>query len=216
MIIRFAFLCEGSSDEPLSIHLEELCLRNGASEVRGFPLNHVPEQKSKKVEDQLEALLQQDTDWDLIFIHRDPDSPDDSQRREELRKAVKKAYLQLPHVFVVPIQKTEAWLLLDEKIIRSVAENPEGRVQLNLPKASRVETVSSPKERLQEILITATQNRGRRLKRFKKRFPDHRRLLIDRLDIDGPISQVPAWQQLCKDIESTLATMRDVRKNTSN
>ena len=168
MIIRFAFLCEGSSDEPLSIHLEELCLRNGASEVRGFPLSHVPEQKSKKVEDQLEALLQ-DTAWDLIFIHRDPDSPDDSQRREELRKAVKKAHLQLPHVFVVPIQEMEAWLLLDEQIIRSVAENPK-----------------------------------------------HRRRLIERLDIDGPISQVSAWQQLCKDIESTLATMRDARKDTSN
>ena len=96
MIIRFAFLCEGSSDEPLSIHLEELCLRNGANEVRGFPLSDVLEQKSKKVEDQLEALLQQDSDWDLIFIHRDPDSPDDSQHREELRKAVKKAHLQLP------------------------------------------------------------------------------------------------------------------------
>jgi len=165
MNIRFAFLCEGSSDEPLSIHLEELCLRNGANDVRGFPLSHVPEQKSKKVEDQLEALLQQDTDWDLIFIHRDPNSPDDSQRREELRKAVKQAHLQLPHVFVVPIQEMEAWLLLDEQIIRSVAENPKERVQLNLPKPSRVETVSSPKERLQEILITATQNRGRKLSR---------------------------------------------------
>jgi len=216
VIIRFAFLCEGSSDEPLSIHLEELCLRNGASEVRGFPLSHVPEQKSKKVEDQLEALLQQDTDWDLIFIHRDSDSPDDSQRRETLQKAAEKVNLQHPHVFVVPIQEMEAWLLLDEQIIRSVAENPKGHVQLNLPKPSLVETVSSPKERLQEILITATQNKGRRLKRFKKRFPKHRRRLIERLDIDGLISQVPAWQQLCKDIESTLATMRDARKDTSH
>ena len=216
MIIRFAFLCEGSSDEPLSIHLEKLCLRNGASDVQGVPLSHVRNQKSKRVEDQLEALLQQDTNWDLIFIHRDPDSPDDSQQREELRKAVKKADLKLPHVLVVPIQEMEAWLLLDEQIIRFVAENPNGRVQLDLPKPSRVETVSSPKERLQEILITATQNKGRRLKRFKKRFPDHRRLLIDRLDIDGLISQGPAWQQLCKDVESTLATMRDARKDTSN
>ena len=216
MIIRFAFLCEGSSDEPLSTHLEELCLRNGASEVRGFSLSHVPEQKSKKVEDQLEALLLQDTAWDLIFIHRDSDSPDDSQRRKELRKAVEKADIKLPHVLVVPIQEMEAWLLLDEQIIRFVAENPKGHVQLNLPKPSRVETISSPKEKLQEILITATQNRGRKLKRFKKKFPDHRRLLIDRLDIDGLISQVPAWQQLCKDIESTLATMRDIRKDTSN
>ena len=80
----------------------------------------------------------------MIFIHRDPESPDDSQRREELRKAVKKADIKLPHVLVVPIQEMEAWLLLDEQIIRSVAENPKGRVQLNLPKPSRVETVSSP------------------------------------------------------------------------
>jgi len=216
MNIRFAFLCEGPSDKPLSIHLEKLCLRNGASDVQGVPLSHVRNQKSKKVEDQLEALLQQDTNWDLIFIHRDPDSPDDSQRRKELRKAVKKADIKLPHVLVVPIQEMEAWLLLDEQIIRFVAENPKGHAQLNLPKPSRVETISSPKERLQEILITATQNRGRKLKRFKKRFPDHRRLLIDRLDIDGLISQVPAWQELCKDIESTLATMRDVRKDTSH
>jgi len=116
----------------------------------------------------------------------------------------------------VPVQETEAWLLLDEESIRSIAGKPSGRSPLEIPSPARVESIAKPKEKLMEMLAIASELSGRKLKRFKKRFPDHRRLLIERLDIDGLISQVPAWQQLCKDIESTLATMRDIRKDTSH
>jgi hypothetical protein len=49
---------------------------------------------------------------------------------------------------------TEAWLLIDEKAIREAAGNPKGRQPLNLPKPSKTEELSDPKETLKPIFRT--------------------------------------------------------------
>jgi hypothetical protein len=57
-----------------------------------------------------------------------------------------------PHVPVIPIRMTEAWLLLDEAEIRRVAGSPNGKVSLGLPKAKDVESIPDPKAQLAQTL----------------------------------------------------------------
>jgi hypothetical protein len=116
---------------------------------------------------------------------------------EELRTEV-------PGVGVVPVQETEAWLLLDEEEIRRVAENPKGKVRLNLPSASRVENVSDPKRRLHQALLKASELRGQRRKKFRNTLAQRCKVLLERLEPDGNIKQVQAWQRLRSDLEAAI------------
>lgn len=99
---------------------------------------------------------------------------------------------------------TEAWLLLDEAEIRRVAGSPNGKVSLGLPKARNVESIPDPKALLAHTLAIASEFSGRRLDTFKKRFSEHRRQLLDRINPDGPIREVQSWRDFNADFSSGL------------
>jgi hypothetical protein len=61
---------------------------------------------------------------------------------------------------------TEAWLLINESSLREAAGNPRGTLQLNFPKASRLEDLPDPKASLRQLLKDASDLKGRRLQRF--------------------------------------------------
>jgi hypothetical protein len=208
MKLRFVLLAEGSSDRGLIPHLQNLCIRAGVDEVTGIwpDFDYLPEKPEKTVEGQIRAALQLEPDVDLLFIHRDADSNDAAPRRETIRSGAKPFRVQ--YVPVIPVQELEAWLLLDESAIRMVAENPRGREGLELPPPQHIETTARPKERLQAALLNACKSSGRRKKRFQKDFPRQRARLLERLDIDGPITRLSAWQQLVIDIHQTIDEMK--------
>jgi hypothetical protein len=100
---------------------------------------------------------------------------------------------------------TEAWLLLDEQAIRQVAGNPNGRANLGLPTFREIERVADPKARLRECLLAASDATGRRRDMVRNRFPEHRRQLLQRLDPNGPVASLKAWQALLDAIEHIIA-----------
>jgi hypothetical protein len=118
-------------------------------------------------------------------------------------------------VAVVPVQETEAWLLLDESAIRRVAGKPSGRNDLNLPRPANVETVARPKERLKGALLAAAEVTGRRRKRFEADFASQRRLLLQRLPVGGPLSQVPAWVAMKAALKKAIARLNAARELSS-
>ena len=76
----------------------------------------------KRIEFALEAYP-----CDCLFIHRDAErDPTRIPRREEIQKAIESLECQdaVPHVCVVPIRMTEAWLLFDEAAIQRAAGTP--------------------------------------------------------------------------------------------
>jgi hypothetical protein len=95
---------------------------------------------------------------------------------------------------------TEAWLLLDETAIRLVAGKPSSRDDLCLPPRAQVESEADPKGALQNALECAFGLHGRRLREFKRDFPAHRRQLLERLDLDGPVRELSSWQSLEADV----------------
>ena len=201
MIRRAIFLADGSSDEPLGEHLEVLCARRDlAVRVTTPDLRLLPRPPGHRVADRLQAILELGDVPDVLFVHRDAEGEDPERRLAEVAQAVTRISEGLPAVAVVPVRMTEAWLLLDEQIIRDVAGRPNSTADLGLPPTSRVEAQLDPKSALKRALDVASGLAGRRRDRFRQRFGEHRRTLLQRLDIDGPVRQLKAWQAL----ESTL------------
>lgn len=209
MRIHFVLISEGSSDNGLVDHLERLCIAYGAEEATGSPLDfrRLPTVE-RTVAGKLRAAIQLEPNANLIFIHRDADSRDATRRYAEISEAVEDCALLTEWVAVVPVQETEAWLLLDEAAIRSVAGKPHGRTELSLPRPRMVETIASPKEYLQNLIVTASGLTGRRLNELRRSFPGHRQMLLRRLPIEGSIQHVPSWVRMRDELIQALKNLR--------
>lgn len=206
MVVHFVFIGEGSSDDGLIPHLESLCVEAGATEVTGVApdFRRLPEAIGHSVEARLRAALALEPEANLVFVHRDADGRNGAARRGEVVNAAAACNSNRPVVCVVPIQETEAWLLLDEAAIRRAVGRPQGKVPLGLPKPATVENLARPKEVLQQALQLASEAAGRRLDRIRQDFPLQRRALLQDLPIAGPLEQVPSWTQLRQDLRTAI------------
>jgi len=137
----------------------------------------------------------------LLFVHRDADNQQPQSRFDEIKEAVG----EQPHVAVVPIRTTEAWLLIDEGAIRAAAGRVSGREMLDLPALTRIEQLSDPKRVLRDALVQAHGATGRRARRFHP--ADARQRLADLVDDWSPLRQLSAFQRLESDTRTALAAL---------
>lgn len=122
---RGLFVAEGSSDMPLADVVESLFLDRGVPLVLARPdFGMLPAKVNKDVGSRLKAgrdLVREHLD--LVVVHRDADNAGADARLAEIRSAVVETAVCAHVVPIVPIRMTEAWLLLDEDAIRTVAGN---------------------------------------------------------------------------------------------
>lgn len=209
MNIKFAFIGEGSSDNGLVIPLANLCISLGATSAESIIPDFSHSDLGHALAPRIIATHKIVPDANIIFIHRDADAEDGSDhRKREIATAIANAHIPVLHVPVVPVQETEAWLLLEEETIRTVVGNPNGRTPLNLPNPRSIHRIASPKELLSEILLRASEERGRRLAKLRQRLPRLRNQLLEGLNIDGVIREVAAWQELEEDLRSVLENIQ--------
>ena len=203
MLTTFTLVREGTSDEGLVPHLRELLVRAGLDEVIGSVRDY-----SGPITERLLSLAAEARMVDIAFVHWDADKRVDRDRRAHIAAAVAATpALTSIVVPVIPIQELEAWLLLDEAAIRTVVGKPSCRVPLGLPRLKRVEETASPKEVLQGALLAASETTGRRRRDERRAFSTRRRTLLERLDIDGPVRQLTAWQRLEADVASAVSEL---------
>ena len=112
---------------------------------------------------------------DILFVHRDAESVDALAREREIEASWP---IQEPPIAtlicVIPVRMTEAWLLVDEKSIRSAVGNPNGRDELGLPAFKDIESLPDPKEVLFMALRTASGLGAARKRRFNPHQYRHR------------------------------------------
>lgn len=214
MNIHFVLITEGSSDNGLIPHLESLCMEAGADEAYGIAPNLSRQNVGHALLDKIRFILETEPQANLLFLHRDADSRDSSLRHDEIRQVTITCGLTRKWVAVVPVQETEAWLLLDERAIRMVAGKPSGRVPLDLPRPAQVENLAKPKELLKEKLTIAAEVTGRRYQHFIKEFPAKRWLLLQRLAIGGPLLQVPSWRRMKTALEEAIQMLRSEHESS--
>ena len=104
---------------------------------------------------------------DLLFIHRDAEKESREKRLQEIHQAMS-PYSHPPFVCLVPVRMSEAWLLIDPDAIRRAADNPFSRASIDLPRLRDLEDVPDPKKTLQDLLMEASELRGRRRDRFRR------------------------------------------------
>lgn len=205
--LRFTIRAEGTSD----IMLVPIVRWALAQELPDTPLTEqfaellpVPSRSRKKLllADKLRKALQQ-FPCDLLFVHRDADGETRRKRVDEIEEAVSALAaegVQVPHVCLVPVRESEAWVLFDEGAIRTAAGHPDGTTPLRLPSLKAVESVANPKEVLNAALKTASERTGRRLTKF-----DTRGLaaeVAENITDYSPLRRLVAFREFEKDLKS--------------
>jgi len=131
---------------------------------------------------------------DVLFVHRDAEGQPLEWRIEEVRRSVSQTQIH-PCVPIVPVQMTEAWLLIDQQAIRRAAGNPHGRVFLSLPPVTRLEQLADPKSKLHQCLEIASEKSGRRLDQFQRRIGERVQRVAALIEDFSPLRSLPAFAQ---------------------
>jgi hypothetical protein len=145
---------------------------------------------------------------DILFVHRDAEGEPRHSRLLEIRRAIDESGLTIPWVSVIPVRMTEAWLLTDERAIRSAADNPSGSFDLNLPSLDELEGLKDPKEILQKALKNACEKKGRRLAQFRRDLPLRVQRVAELIEDFSPLRALGAFRALETETRGALAAMR--------
>lgn len=200
MVTKFLLVCEGNSDAPLAFHIQRLFESSGFSRP-DFDIS--PE--GRLLVEKISNGLGMAPHYDVLFVHRDADRAGSDARYREITEAIEQVEYRGQWVGIVPVRMTESWLLMDEDAIRSIAGNPNGRLQLDLPSPTEAERMADPKSALQLAIITGAEVRGRRRRALAKRLPNMRDQLLGNLPVGGPLEQLPSWVRFRDD---TVAALR--------
>ena len=137
---------------------------------------------------------------DILFVHRDAEAMSLDKRIAEIHTQLQP--LAKPYIPVVPIRMTEAWLLIDEKAIRSAANNPNGKTPLKLPAIGALEQIADPKTLLFDALKQASELPQRRLANFQPASARHR--VAELIDDFMPLRKLSAFTQFEADLRQAL------------
>jgi hypothetical protein len=135
--IRFTLFADGSTDRALLPVLRWLIRETHHPDTISPEFLFRPQFRADlTLADRLKATLTI-APCDILFIHRDAEKQASQRRYEEIASAVMalgEQHMMVPHVCVVPVRMTEAWLLIDELAIRRAAGRPQSTDPLDLPK----------------------------------------------------------------------------------
>jgi DNA-directed RNA polymerase subunit L len=209
--LRYSLLADGPSDSCLMQVIEWLLSEHEKVRTVGYVGQFADLRTVEPKPDDLGHRILTALDLypcDILFVHRDAEREPLGSRLQEIAAAMDriqpdaKPQLSVP---VVPVRMMEAWLLFDERAIRLAAGNPNGRAMLDLPAASRVETVADPKAVLQRALEVASEKSGRRLRKFRTRISAAVHRVADQIEDYSPLRAAPAFASF----ESTTRAVLD-------
>ena len=197
-----ALLAEGTSDKALLPVLRWVlaCASPVEAQVEWIDTASI-ERRGRTLDDKVRAARIV-CRCDLLFVHRDADNMAPQRRHEEIRQAVG----DQPHVAVVPVRTTEAWLLFDERAIREASGRVSGVNDLGLPPLAAIEGEPEPKELLHTALKRAHGATGRRAQRFHPPTAVHH--LAGLIEDWTPLRTLPAFRRLESDTRRALESLR--------
>jgi hypothetical protein len=202
--LSYVLVADGSSDACLLGHIEWLLREIGWRDVKGqwADLGQVPD-VGRDLADRLRVALGL-YGVDVVFVHRDAETEALATRIDEIEAAITAVGQPVPHVCVVPVRMTEAWLLHDEAAIRRAVDNPNGRAKLPIPPVKRLEELADPKSVLRDALLVASESSGARLKKMRSEFGRLRRRVAERITDYAPLRALEAFARFEHDLRRVL------------
>jgi Domain of unknown function (DUF4276) len=141
---------------------------------------------------------------DLLLVHRDAEGQSANHREEEIKRDLASAGVSVPHVCIVPVRMTEAWLLADESAIRAAVGNVQGSAALSLPLPHLIESAAA-KETLFRALEAASELGANRRRRFQPAQYRHR-VAEAMTDLVG-LRALPSFQRFENAVRQRLADL---------
>lgn len=144
----------------------------------------------------------------LILVHRDSDNEGSASRLDEIDAAL--ADLRLPSTTkaarVVPVRKTEAWLLADKQAILRVLKQTkfDQRVLESFPAFKNIEDIEA-KARLKKILEESRIFNGARRKDIN--FTNDRQLLGREINDLASLRKLASFQTFEEDLQNALTAL---------
>jgi hypothetical protein len=201
--LTFTLVSDGSSDRALIPVLSWLLRQHSTRDfVRQWADLRQLRQPARSLSEKIERALIL-YPCDLLFIHRDAEGESRDVRVAEIQGHLVQSAPGHPAVCVVPVRMQEAWLLFNEAVIRLAADNPRGRMLLELPSLERLEDVADPKDLLWKSLVTASGLRPGRRHRFLPAARTHR--VAELIEDFSPLRKLSAFQALEEDVKTTIA-----------
>jgi hypothetical protein len=192
--VRAAIIADGSSDaalRPVITWSFRQAAPNASFEEPIFAIRRNDQTLDAEI-----ARVRNEYKPNIVFVHRDAEREDFCTRRSEIPR-------EPDLVAIVPVRMTEAWLLIDEQAIRRAADNPNGRVALDMPPVGRLEDLPDPKEVLQRLLVESSELPARRKKRFDRQKALHR--VAELIEDFSPLRRLSAfnefWNELCQALD---------------
>ena len=189
--LYYALLADGESDRAL-LHIILWTLRDLWPDGE-FARPDFFSRKALPIDERLREICEQ-YQPNLVFVHRDAESIPYDARLTEIP-------VQDRVVPVIPVRMTEAWLLINEAALRKAADNPKGRVRLELPELNKLEHIDAKKV-LHESLLKASGYTGRRRKKFKVERATRR--LAELIDDFSLLKQLNAYNRFRSSLQDAL------------
>lgn len=194
-LIKYTLLADGSSDRMLlpiiNWVLTRIPLLQDCRLIQQFAEPTAIPVKSAGLPGKVAASAEH-YPCDLLFIHRDSEKEDRGNRIQEIHETMA-LYPDLPFVCVTPVRMSETWLLIDADAIRRAADNPCSQAVIELPRLRDLEEVADPKRLLQELLIQASEFKGRRREKFRRDLAWRRQRVAEFIPDFSVLSQLPAF-----------------------
>jgi len=201
--ISATLLADGSSDHAVLLPLLTLLLDEHSSSP--FRISSAESLRvGLSLEQRIPAALAL-YPCDLLFVHRDAEALPGEARKREIDEAVARmgasTGVRVPHVCIVPVRMTEAWLLCDEDALRNAVGNPAGRSALSLPTSARLERIDA-KDALFRALEAAAELGARRTRRFLPQQFRHR--VAESLSSVASLRALPSFRMFEDELRAQL------------
>lgn len=210
IIRRITLLADGPTDRALAPIIQWLWAQHfpqDSVELQFADFSATKLAGSRKVADRLKPALDL-FPCDVLFIHRDAEKDPPERRYEEVEDAILglPPHTRPPHVCVVPVKMSEAWMLSDESAIRKAAGNPNGQDELKIPSVAKWESLPDPKQLLYSLLSDACGLPARRRQRFNAARAAN--LVTGFTDDFTPLRRLAAFQRLEREVRELSEALR--------
>jgi hypothetical protein len=139
---------------------------------------------------------------DFLFVHRDAEGVAANVRQQEIETNWLGSRQTATLICVIPVRMTEAWLIANEKPIRSAVGNPNGNEFLGLPAIKDIESLPNPKDILFAALKAASGRNASRRRRFNPHQYRHR--VSELTDDLEPLRKLSSFRHLEEQIKKHL------------
>ena len=208
MELNYTLVSDGTSDRALIPIINWLIRQNGHIEaLEGNDVDYRlfrPRNTGNPLADRILYALQY-YHCEILFVHRDTERKTRNERTREINEAIEIVFHSnpaIPHVPIIPIHMTEAWLLIREDAIRYAVGNLSGGIPISLPNLNTLEQIAQPKAILYDLMTQASELGTRRKRAFIPERVIHR--VTEYIDDFAQLRALSAFRALEADIVTVL------------